>query len=200
MTTESKNSKSEEVIECSKIIESVDNGYIFLANEFTEKEVFARKLFGLSKKSVLCKELEKMNTSSCCFLFNLHTRVLWGMFIPTTGKSEENKVPEAFQGGFPVQVEFKTWVGPYCLKEDNFPKFLKDQSNRSMFLTETQTHDLLHRFLEHGEKPEVDPGEGWVEPTADEVAKMKNALFMRGKERADAKRAASRQKQRGRER
>merc|ERR1719492_7006 len=98
------------------------NGFIFLTNQYTEKEVFARKLFGLPKKSPIDDRLNEMSNSSCCFLFNLSTRVLWGMFIPKGQVVSETPIVEhAFLGQYPNQVDFDTWVGPYCLKEANLP-------------------------------------------------------------------------------
>lgn len=175
------------------------NGYIFLTNEFTEKEVFARKLFGLPKNTNIRKELEKMSTSSCCFLFNLSTRILWGMFIPQ-GKVSPYVVPNAFLGQFPLQVKFETWVGPYCLKEANLPPFIKNQSNRCMFLEENQTHELLRFFLEHGEKPAEDPSSfsDWTEPTEKEIEEMKRARAEKLRNNARGRRGGYRGRGRGR--
>jgi len=149
-----------------------ENGFIFLTNKFTEKEVFARKLFGLPEArgglNKIGSDVDKLDVTSCCFLFNLHTRILWGMFRPD-GKPQHNIVENAFMGKFPVQLKFKTWVGPYMLKESDLPKFIKNQFNRCMLLTKERCHKLLRCFLDHGEKPTEDPGKGFVEPDPSKV-------------------------------
>jgi len=120
----------------------IRNGFIFLANHRTEQEVFDRQLFGLPNSPENYERLKQLGGDSVLFLFNLTTRVLYGMYKPN-GPPSYNIAQDAWSGKFPLQLRFTCLAEQWVLVEDELPEFLKKTSNRCMLLSGAQARSLM---------------------------------------------------------
>merc|ERR1719204_1075037 len=93
-------------------------------------------------------DAKKICPTSRLFLFNLHTRVLWGIFEPVD-LPKNNIVTNAWGGRFPMQLRVRVVSGRglRALKEKDFPEFMRQTSNRSGIITKEHVA-LLENALE----------------------------------------------------
>lgn len=134
-------------------ISNIQNSFVFLANKISVGEVFSRQLFGLpsDRNNYLQQLSDIVPGKSLLFLFNMTTRVLHGIFVPTclAGAYIE---PTAWRGKFPVQIRFSLFYGydggqPLLLHEKFFPDFLGCEYNKCRKLDKKQTEQLVTAFL-----------------------------------------------------
>jgi len=117
-----------------------------MCNSWTEAEVFQRRIFGLPNTAEYVAALNSLSEEgSVLFLFNLTTRLLYGVFSPN-GKAEVDSQSGAFRNKFRLHQSFtirSKMNRTFTLAETNFPPFLKETTNRCMGLTALQAHQLI---------------------------------------------------------
>jgi len=128
----------------------IQNGYIFMCNAWTETEVFQRRIFGLPNTVEYTTAMESITEEgSVLFLFNLKTRVLYGVFKPS-GKATIDRHLGAFRNKFRLHLPFTIINRTFALAETNFPPFLKETTNRCMPLTASQVQQLISLMDPYG--------------------------------------------------
>lgn len=144
-------------------LSNIQNSFIFLANKISEGEVFNRQLFGLpsDRNNYLEKLSDVLPGKSLLFMFNMTTRVLHGIFVPTCPASAYIE-PSAWRGKFPVQIRFSLYYGPLMLSERFFPDFLGCEYNKCRKLDKKQTEQLVTAFLTVGSVFPPPVPEGWT--------------------------------------
>ncbi|MBP9759215.1 hypothetical protein KBD45_05965 [Candidatus Dojkabacteria bacterium] len=79
-------------------------GFIFRCSSHTSAEVYKRNLFG--EKSNYLELVKNISEADYLFLYNTSTFEFSGPFLPL-GHGAKNIVPEAWEGKFPAQVNFR---------------------------------------------------------------------------------------------
>eukprot|EP00210_Caulerpa_lentillifera_P006128 g5855.t1 len=127
-------------------------GFLFGCTKDTIDECLDRHLFGSPDSPTSRRLMTQIYPGSPLFLFNYTTRELTGPFA-AVGQASRNLIPGAFNGRFPVQVEFSLQGDKLMkLQESEFKSIIKDnyydRNKFSFYLTKRQVNGL-HALMRH---------------------------------------------------
>ena len=116
-------------------------GFIFLANNSTEREVMRRRLFAAPRGQL--GHVLSIRDGAVLFLYNTETRVFRGIFR-ASGRCGENLERDAFGGGkFPAQLRFRVDADCAPLSLADATPWLSWKNNKFEFVLSTaQTREL----------------------------------------------------------
>lgn len=97
-------------------------GFIFLCSDATEDECLKKKLLG--GRLLYHKYVRDLKKGDTLYLYNYNSKKLHGPFIATSGV-QEDLVPTAWGGQYPVQVKFKAAKKYLPLHREHLTTLLK---------------------------------------------------------------------------
>merc|ERR1719319_376615 len=126
--------------------ENIENGLVFVCTSDTEKEVFAKRLFGLPLHYMpMMRQIDPAKTALFLAHHDGNERVVYGVF-QAAGAAGLHDV-SAFGGRFPAQVPFKDLFRfPNPLPERVLVESIFHSNFRSRILEKRDTHSLIAEF------------------------------------------------------